>query len=106
MDPDKKNIPSYILNMCTYLLEKNQKCKINSLTRYENIEKIQKWKINSLTWYENIKKSEVINHICTLNSETLELKNEDHIPLNNDVLILCVSRKESHVLEKIINDDW
>ena len=56
--------------------------------------------------YENIKKSEVINHICTLTSESLELKNDDHIPLNNDILILCVSQKDSHVLEKIINDDW
>ena len=55
--------------------------------------------------YENIKKSKVINHICTLTNETLELKNNDHIPLNNDILILCVSRKDSHVLEKIINDD-
>ena len=38
--------------MCIYLLEKIQKSKINSLTRYEYIEKIQKSKINSLTWYE------------------------------------------------------
>ena len=37
--------------------------------------------------------------------ETLELKNNDHIPLNNDILILCVSRKDSHILEKLINDD-
>ena len=55
--------------------------------------------------YENIKKSKVINHICTLTNESLELKNNDHIPLNNDILILCVSRKDSHILEKIINDD-
>ena len=54
--------------------------------------------------YENIKKSEVINQ-CTLTNESLELKNDDHIPLNNDILILCVSQKDSHVLEKIINDD-
>ena len=54
--------------------------------------------------YENIKKSKVINHVCTLTNETLELKNNDHIPLNNDILILSVSQKDSHVLEKIIND--
>ena len=54
--------------------------------------------------YENIKKSKVINHVCTLTKETLELKNNDHIPLNNDILILSVSQKDSHVLEKIIND--
>ena len=38
-------------------MEKIQKCKINSLTWYENIEKIQKCKINSLTWYEISEKS-------------------------------------------------
>ena len=54
--------------------------------------------------YENIKKSKVINHVCTLTNETLELKNNDHIPLNSDILILSVSQKDSHVLEKIIND--
>ena len=54
--------------------------------------------------YENIKKSKVINHVCTLTNEALELKNNDHIPLNNDILILSVSQKDSHVLEKIIND--
>ena len=54
--------------------------------------------------YENIKKSKVINHVCTLTNEALEFKNNDHIPLNNDILILSVSQKDSHVLEKIIND--
>ena len=54
--------------------------------------------------YENIKNSKVINHVCTLTNETLELKNNDHIPLNNDILILSVSQKDSYVLEKIIND--
>ena len=53
----------------------------------------------------NIKKSKVINHICTITNDTLEISNHDHIPLNNDVLILIVSQKDSHVLEKIINDD-
>ena len=55
--------------------------------------------------YENIKKSKLINHVCTLTNDTLELKTDDHIPLNNDVLILSVSQKDSHILEKIINDD-
>ena len=53
---------SDILNMCLYVLEKTQKCKVNSLTWYEFIEKIQKCKINSLTWYEiseKIQKSKI-----------------------------------------------
>tara|TARA_Y200000002_G_scaffold382545_1_gene399959 strand:+ start:3274 stop:4602 length:1329 start_codon:yes stop_codon:yes gene_type:complete len=54
--------------------------------------------------YESIKKSKAINHVCTLTNDTLELKNDDHIPVNKDILILCVSQKDSHILEKIIND--
>ena len=54
--------------------------------------------------FENIKKSKFINHICTLTKDSLELNINDYIPLKNDVLILCVTQKDSHVLEKIIND--
>ena len=54
--------------------------------------------------FENIKKSKIINHICTLTKDSLELNINDYIPLKNDVLILCVTQKDSHVLEKIIND--
>ena len=54
--------------------------------------------------FEYIKKSNGINHICTITKDTLELNNSDYIPLKNDVLILSVSQKESHILEKIIND--
>ena len=54
--------------------------------------------------FENIKKSKMIDHICTLTKDTLELNNNDYIPLKNDVLILRVTQKDSHLLEKIIND--
>ena len=54
--------------------------------------------------FEDIKKAKIINHICTLTNNSLELNNSDYIPLKNDILILCVSQKDSNVLEKIIND--
>ena len=54
--------------------------------------------------FENIKNLDTINHICTLTKDSLELNNNGYIPLKNDVLILSVSQKDSHVLEKIIND--
>ena len=54
--------------------------------------------------FENIKNLDIINHICTLTKDSLELTNNGYIPLKNDVLILSVSQKDSHVLEKIIND--
>ena len=54
--------------------------------------------------FEDVKKAKTIDHICTLTNDTLELNNGDYMPIKNDILILCVSQKDSHILEKIIND--
>ena len=54
--------------------------------------------------FENIKKSKEINHVCTISKENIQLSNDDHIPVNNDVLVLLVEAKNSHILEKYIND--
>ena len=54
--------------------------------------------------FENIKKSNEIEHICTISKENIQLSNNDHIPVNNDVLVLLVEAKNSHILEKFIND--
>ena len=54
--------------------------------------------------FENIKKSNEIKHICTISKENIQLSNDDHIPVNNDVLVLLVEAKNSHILEKYIND--
>ena len=54
--------------------------------------------------YDHIKKSKEIKHICTITKENIVLKIEDHIPLINDTLILLIEDKNSHILEKFIND--
>lgn len=54
--------------------------------------------------FENIKKSNEIKHICTISKDNIQLSNNDHIPVNNDVLVLLVESKNSHILEKYIND--
>ena len=54
--------------------------------------------------YEKIKKSKEIIHVCTITNDNIELTQNDHIPVNNDVLILLVREKNSHILEKFIND--
>ena len=54
--------------------------------------------------FENIKKSNEIKHICTISKDNIQLSNNDHIPVNNDVLILLIEVKNSHILEKYIND--
>ena len=54
--------------------------------------------------FENIKKSAEIKHICTISKDNIQLSNNDHIPVNNDVLILLIEVKNSHILEKYIND--
>ena len=54
--------------------------------------------------FENIQKSKYINHICTITNDNIVINNEDYMPLKNDVLILSVLQKDSHNLEKIIND--
>ena len=54
--------------------------------------------------FENIKKSDDIKHICTISKDNVQLSNDEHIPVNNDVLVLLVEAKNSHILEKYIND--
>ena len=54
--------------------------------------------------FENIKKSNEIKHICTISKDNIQLSNNEHIPVNNDVLILLIEVKNSHILEKYIND--
>ena len=54
--------------------------------------------------FENIKKSNEIKHICTISKDNIQLSINDHIPVNNDVLILLIEVKNSHILEKYIND--
>jgi trk system potassium uptake protein TrkA len=54
--------------------------------------------------FENIKKSNEIKHICTISKDSVQLSNDEHIPVNNDVLVLLVEAKNSHILEKYIND--
>ena len=54
--------------------------------------------------YEHIKKSKEILHICSISNGNIELTIDDHIPVNNDILILLIEEKNSHILEKFIND--
>ena len=54
--------------------------------------------------YERIKSSKEITHICTITKENIELVVNDHIPVINDTLILLIEDKNSHILEKFIND--
>ena len=54
--------------------------------------------------FENIKKSDEIRHVCTISKDNVHLSYDDHIPVNNDVLVLLVEAKNSHILEKYIND--
>lgn len=54
--------------------------------------------------YDHIKSSKEITHICTITKENIELAKDEHIPINNDTLILLIEDKNSHILEKFIND--
>ena len=54
--------------------------------------------------FENIKKSNEIKHICTISKDNIQFSSDEHIPVNNDVLVLLVEAKNSHILEKYIND--
>ena len=54
--------------------------------------------------YDRIKNSKEIIHICTITKENIELAKDEHIPINNDTLILLIEDKNSHILEKFIND--
>ena len=54
--------------------------------------------------YDRIKSSKEISHICTITKENIELAIKEHIPAKNDTLILLIEEKNSHILEKFIND--
>ena len=54
--------------------------------------------------YDRIKSSKEISHICTITKENIELSIKEHIPSKNDTLILLIEEKNSHILEKFIND--
>ena len=54
--------------------------------------------------YEQIKKSKDIVHICSISDNSIILATDDHIPVNNDVLILLIQNIHAKSLEKIIND--
>ena len=54
--------------------------------------------------YDRIKGSKEISHICTITKENIELAIKEHIPAKNDTLILLNEEKNSHILEKFIND--
>jgi trk system potassium uptake protein TrkA len=54
--------------------------------------------------FENIKKSSDITHICTISNGDIKLAKTDYLPVNSDVLILLIEDKNSHILEKFIND--
>ena len=49
-------------------------------------------------------KSDEIKHVCTISKDNVQLSYDEHIPVNNDVLVLLVEAKNSHILEKYIND--
>ena len=54
--------------------------------------------------FENIKKFDEIKHICTISRDNVHHPNGEHIPVNNDVLVLLIESKDSHILEKYINE--
>ena len=84
-----------------------EKISEGSLLSYHSILK-EKFLIYEVNYrnelFENIKKSNEIKHICTISKDNIQLSNNDHIPVNNDVLVLLVESKNSHILEKYIND--
>ena len=84
-----------------------EKISEGSLLSYHSILK-EKFLIYEVKYrnelFENIKKSKEIHHVCTISKDIIHLSNDDHIPVNNDVLILLIETKNSHILEKYIND--
>ena len=84
-----------------------EKISEGSLLSYHSILK-EKFLIYEVKYrnelFENIKKSKEIHHVCTISKDNIHLSIDDHIPVNNDVLILLIETKNSHILEKYIND--
>jgi trk system potassium uptake protein TrkA len=84
-----------------------EKISEGSLLSYHSILK-EKFLIYEVKYrnelFENIKKSKEIHHICSISKDNIHLSNDDHIPVNNDVLIVLIETINSHILEKYIND--
>ena len=84
-----------------------EKISEGSLLSYHSILK-EKFLIYEVKYrnelFENIKKTKEIHHVCTISKDNIQLSKNDHIPVNNDVLILLIETKNSHILEKYIND--
>ena len=84
-----------------------EKISEGSLLSYHSILK-EKFLIYEVKYrnelFENIKKTKEIHHICTISKDNIQLSKNDHIPVNNDVLIILIETKNSHILEKYIND--
>jgi trk system potassium uptake protein TrkA len=84
-----------------------EKISEGSLLSYHSILK-EKFVIYEVKYrnelFENIKKSKDIHHICTISKDNIQLSKDEHIPVNNDVLILLIETNNSHILEKYIND--
>ena len=85
-----------------------EKISEGSLLSYHSILK-EKFLIYEVKYrnelFENIKKTKEIHHVCTISKDNIQLSINDHIPVNNDVLILLIETKNSHILEKYINDN-
>ena len=84
-----------------------EKISEGSLLSYHSILK-EKFLIYEVKYrnelFENIKKTKEIHHVCTISKDNIQLSKNDHIPVNNDILILLIETKNSHILEKYIND--
>ncbi len=84
-----------------------EKISEGSLLSYHSILK-EKFLIYEVKYrnelFENIKKTKEIHHVCTISKDNIQLSINDHIPVNNDVLIILIETKNSHILEKYIND--
>ena len=85
-----------------------EKISEGSLLSYHSILK-EKFLIYEVKYrnelFENIKKSKEIHHVCTISKDNIQVSINDHIPVNNDVLIILIETKNSHILEKYINDN-
>ena len=84
-----------------------EKISEGSLLSYHSILK-EKFLIYEVKYrnelFENIKKTKEIHHVCTISKDNIQLSINDHIQVNNDVLIILIETKNSHILEKYIND--
>ena len=49
-------------------------------------------------------RTKYVIHVCTISDNSIILAKDDHIPVNNDVLILMIKNIYSKNIEKLIND--